>query len=66
MANDCLWGRTELANIGTLFDFRNAKDLSDDVCLQKAGNKPADEKTCEGGKDCARWHIGQWNAVGTE
>lgn len=41
----------------------SAKPLDDSVCLQKAGNKPATEKACDGGKDCAQWHTGSWKPV---
>lgn len=43
--------------------FSSAKPLEDSVCLQKTGNKPATEKACDGGKDCAQWHTGSWKPV---
>lgn len=39
------------------------KVLDEEQCLQKAGNKPATEKSCNVGKKCPQWHIGDWKPV---
>lgn len=49
-----------------LFNFSSCsipKPLDDSECLQKAGNKPATETSCNVGKKCPQWHVGAWKSV---
>jgi len=40
--------------------FRAVSEVDDDVCLELAGNKPANVASCNEGTVCPLWYLGKW------